>query len=99
MQDLLKEDLFEIIQFYKTKVSEQELAYLVLQVNTNKKIKSLNDKIDSDLADHLSQIEKQESHSRYLLEMEKLSKEKEINNIIKKYEKIEKKLNTKTEKK
>jgi len=99
MQDLLKEDLFEIIQFYKTKVSEQELAYLVLQVNTNKKIKSLNDKIDSNLADHLSQIEKLESHSKFLIEEEKMLKQKEINNIIKKYEKTEKKINTKTEKK
>ena len=99
MQDLSKQDLFQIIEFYKSKVSQQELSYLVLQLETNNKIKSLNDKIDSDRADYLSQIEKQESHSRYLLEMEQASRQKEINNIIKKYEKTEKKINTKTEKK
>ena len=99
MQDLSKQDLFQIIEFYKSKVSQQELSYLVLQLETNNKIKSLNDKIDSDRADYLSQIEKQESHSRYLLEMEQASRQKAINNIIKKYEKTEKKINTKTEKK
>ena len=99
MENLSKQDLFQIIEFYKTKVSQQELSYLILQLETNNKIKSLNDKIDSDTADYLLKLEKQESHSKYLIEKEQMSKQKEVNNLIKKYEKTGKKINTKTEKK
>ncbi len=56
MENLLKQDLFQIIEFYKTKVSQQELSYLVLQLETNNKVKSLNDKIDSNIADYEKQI-------------------------------------------
>jgi hypothetical protein len=37
--------------------------------------------------------------SKYLIEKEQMSKQKEVNNLIKKYEKTGKKINTKTEKK
>ena len=99
MENLLKQDLFQIIEFYKTKVSQQELSYLVLQLETNNKVKSLNDKIDSNIADYEKQIKDLQSHSLFLAELEKQAKDKQIQNIIKKYEKIEKKINTKTEKK
>ena len=85
MEDLTKEDLFQIIQFYKSKISEQEFAYLVLQIQTNKKIKLLNDKMDSDSADHKKQLQDLQTHSLYLVEMEKEAKEKEIDLILKKY--------------
>ena len=98
LEHLSKQDLFQIIEFYKTKVSQQELSYLVLQLETNNKVKSLNDKIDSNIADHEKQIKDLQSHSLYLAELEKQAKDKEIQNIIKKYEKTEKKINTKTEK-
>ena len=88
MEDLTKEDLFQILEFYKSKISQQELTYLVLQLETNKKIKSLNDKIDSDRADYLRNIEIVQNHSVVLVENEKKIKQKEIENIIKKYEKI-----------
>ena len=99
VENLLKQDLFQIIEFYKTKVSQQELSYLVLQLETNNKVKSLNDKIDSNIADYEKQIKDLQSHSLFLAELEKQAKDKQIQNIIKKYEKIEKKINTKTEKK
>ena len=99
MENLSKQDLVQIIEFYKTKVSQQELSYLVLQLESNNKVKSLNDKIDSNIADYEKQIKDLQSHSVFLLEVEKQSKNKEIENIIKKYEKTEKKINTKTEKK
>ena len=99
MENLSKQDLFQIIEFYKTKVSQQELSYLVLQLESNNKVKSLNDKIDSNIADYEKQIKDLQSHSVFLLEVEKQSKNKEIETIIKKYEKTEKKINTKTEKK
>jgi hypothetical protein len=99
MENLSKQDLVQIIEFYKTKVSQQELGYLVLQLESNNKVKSLNDKIDSNIADYEKQIKDLQSHSVFLLEVEKQSKNKEIENIIKKYEKTEKKINTKTEKK
>ena len=92
MEDLTREDLFQILEFYKSKISQQELTYLVLQLETNKKIKSLNDKMDSDRADHLRNIEIMQSHSVVLVENEKKIKEKEIENIIKKYEKIKNKV-------
>ncbi len=98
MENLLKQDLFQIIEFYKTKVSQQELSYLVLQLETNNKVKSLNDKIDSNIADYEKQIKDLQSHALFLAELEKQTKDKEIQNIIKKYQKIEKKINTKTEK-
>ena len=98
-ENLSKQDLLQIIEFYKTKVSQQELSYLVLQLETNNKVKSLNDKIDSNIADYEKQIKDLKSHSLYLAELEKQAKDKEIQNIIKKYEKTEKKINTKTEKK
>ena len=88
MENLTKEDLFQILEFYKSKISQQELTYLVLQLETNKKIKSLNDKIDSDRADHLRNIEIVQNHSVVLVENEKKIKQKEIESIIKKYEKI-----------
>ena len=62
MENLSKQDLFQIIEFYKTKVSQQELSYLILQLETNNKIKSLNDKIDSDTADYLLKLEMKFSH-------------------------------------
>ena len=99
MQDLSKENLIQIIDFYKSKVSQQELSYLVLQLETNNKIKSLNDKIDSDLADKKKELENLQNHSLVLIENETKRKQKEIDAIIKKYEKTEKKINTKTEKK
>ncbi len=98
MENLLKQDLFQIIEFYKTKVSQQELSYLVLQLETNNKVKSLNDNIDSNIADYEKQIKDLQSHALFLAELEKQTKDKEIQNIIKKYQKIEKKINTKTEK-
>ncbi len=91
MENLLKQDLFQIIEFYKTKVSQQELSYLVLQLETNNKVKSLNDKIDSNIADYEKQIKDLQSHALFLAELEKQTKDKEIQNIIKKYQKIEKK--------
>jgi hypothetical protein len=99
MENLSKEDLLKIIDFYKSKVSQQELSYLVLQLETNKKIKSLNDKIDSDLADKKRELENLQNHSLVLVENEAKRKQKEIDNIIKKYEKKEKTINKKTEKK
>jgi hypothetical protein len=99
MENLSKQDLVQIIEFYKTKVSQQELSYLVLQLESNNKVKSLNDKIDSNIADYEKQIKDLQSHSVFLLELEKQAKEKEVEKIIKKYEKTEKKINTKTEKK
>ena len=99
MENLSKQDLFQIIEFYKTKVSQQELSYLVLQLESNNKVKSLNDKIDSNIADYEKQIKDLKSHSLYLAELEKQAKDKEIQSIIKKYERTEKKINTKTEKK
>ena len=99
MENLSKQDLFQIIEFYKGKVSQQELSYLVLQLETNNKIKSLNDKIDSNLADYEKNVTDLKNHSLFLVELEKQAKEKEIEKVIKKYEKTEKKINTKTEKK
>ncbi len=99
MEHLSKQDLFQIIEFYKTKVSQQELSYLVLQLEGNNKVKSLNDKIDSNTADYEKSISDLKNHSLFLLELEKQAKEKEIEKTIKKYEKAEKKINIKTEKK
>jgi hypothetical protein len=99
LQDLSKENLIQIIDFYKSKVSQQELSYLILQLETNNKIKSLNDKIDSDLADKKRELENLQNHSLVLIENETKRKQKEIDAIVKKYEKTEKKINTKTEKK
>jgi hypothetical protein len=99
LEHLSKQDLFQIIEFYKTKVSQQELSYLVLQLEGNNKVKSLNDKIDSNTADYEKSISDLKNHSLFLLELEKQAKEKEIEKTIKKYEKAEKKINIKTEKK
>ncbi len=76
MENLLKQDLFQIIEFYKTKVSQQELSYLVLQLETNNKVKSLNDKIDSNIADYEKQIKDLQSHALFLAELEKQTKYK-----------------------
>ena len=99
MENLSKQDLFQIIEFYKTKVSQQELSYLVLQLEGNNKIKALNDKIDSNTADYEKNITDLKNHSLFLVELEKQAKEKEVEKVIKKYEKTEKKINTKIEKK
>lgn len=99
MENLSKEDLLKIIDFYRSKVSQQELSYLILQLETNSKIKLLNDKIDSDLADKKRELENLQNHSLVLVENETKRKQKEIDDIIKKYEKKEKKINKKTEKK
>jgi len=87
MENLSKQDLIQIIDFYKNKASQQELQYLLLQVDTNNKIKALKDKIDSDTADYAKHVEDLQNHSIVLLENEKAKKQKEIDAIIKKYEK------------
>lgn len=98
IDQLSKEDLLQIIDFYKNKASQQELQYLILQVDTNNKIKALKDKIDSDAADHAKDLENLQNHSLVLVENAKQLKQKEIDSLIKKYQKTEK-TNKKTEKK
>ena len=46
MSALEKEDLVDIVKFYKDKVSEIEFQYLVLQIDNKKNIKELNEEFE-----------------------------------------------------
>jgi hypothetical protein len=41
MQEINREDLLQLVKFYKDKVSELELQYVLLQIDNNKKLNSL----------------------------------------------------------
>ena len=43
MQDLEKEELKQVVNYYKNKVSEVELSFLLLQLEMNKKLKEQKD--------------------------------------------------------
>jgi len=43
MEDLQDGELKQVVNYYKNKVSELELSYLLLQLEMNKKLKEQND--------------------------------------------------------
>lgn len=52
MEDLTKEEIIQVVNFYKNKTSELEFSYLMLQINNKrelKKQKDISDKMYNDL--------------------------------------------------
>lgn len=87
MEELSKQDIVEMLIFYKNKLSETEYAYLELQI----KHKIINQKLKNE---HAEEILKQatfytEQQEKISLNYEKINKElkDEINSLKKKYEK------------
>ena len=52
MSNLTSEDLSSLITFYKNKNSELELQFLILQIESNKKYKILEEKYNKELEEY-----------------------------------------------
>ena len=69
MSQLEKEDLVQIVKFYKDKVSELEFQYLALQLESKKETKiAIDESVKAAL------VEKSKKHDESLFQIDKLNK-------------------------
>ena len=69
MSDLEKEDLSQLIKFYKDKSSDLEFQYLILQLQSKKETKKT---VDESVKAAL--VEKSKKHDESLFQIDKLNK-------------------------
>jgi hypothetical protein len=84
MKDLSKEEIVELLIFYKNKSTELELSYLVLQLNSKKALDEKKKEYEDALylKDDLIQSEKNSHNATKIFLKEEIQK---INNQLKKY--------------